>query len=388
MPTITLRPREERRLLNGHLWVFSNEIGTIEGTPGKGDLVNVMSAGGKLMGVAIYNPNSLIAARLIDRNQVPLDGDWFRSRIQRALQLRGLLFPDSTTYRILHSESDGVPGVIVDRFNNVMSVQIAAAGMEARRDLLFDALMEVEGVEGVVERNDHQLRQLEGLPERVGLVRGVADVQQISDGVISYQIDPLGGQKTGAYLDQRQNRIAMRRFMAVGRVLDLFCNDGGFALHASHAGAGQVVAVDSSAIALRAVETNRTLNNLSAIQLSQNDVFSELHDRRAQGEQFDAVIADPPPFARSKKHIAAARKRYVELFSLALQVTAQNGVAFLATCSHHITRDTLLEMVRESLRRVRRDAIILEERGASPDHPVHPAMPETGYLHGVILRVG
>ncbi len=388
MPTITLRPREERRLLNGHLWVFSNEIGTIEGTPGKGDLVNVMSAAGKLMGVAIYNPNSLIAARLIDRNQVPLDGDWFRSRIQRALQLRGLLFPDSTTYRLLHSESDGVPGVIVDRFNNVMSVQIAAAGMEARRDLLFDALMEVEGVEGVVERNDHQLRQLEGLPERVGLVRGVADVQQISDGVISYQIDPLGGQKTGAYLDQRQNRIAMRRFMAVGRVLDLFCNDGGFALHASHAGAGQVVAVDSSAIALRAVETNRTLNNLSAIQLSQNDVFSELHDRRAQGEQFDAVIADPPPFARSKKHIAAARKRYVELFSLALQVTAQNGVAFLATCSHHITRDTLLEMVRESLRRVRRDAIILEERGASPDHPVHPAMPETGYLHGVILRVG
>ena len=388
MPTITLRPREERRLLNGHLWVFSNEIGTIEGTPGKGDLVNVMSAGGKLMGVAIYNPNSLIAARLIDRNQVPLDGDWFRSRIQRALQLRGLLFPDSTTYRILHSESDGVPGVIVDRFNNVMSVQIAAAGMEARRDLLFDALMEVEGVEGVVERNDHQLRQLEGLPERVGLVRGVADVQQISDGVINYQIDPLGGQKTGAYLDQRQNRIAMRRFMAVGRVLDLFCNDGGFALHASHAGAGQVVAVDSSAIALRAVETNRTLNNLSAIQLSQNDVFSELHDRRAQGEQFDAVIADPPPFARSKKHIAAARKRYVELFSLALQVTAQNGVAFLATCSHHITRDTLLEMVRESLRRVRRDAIILEERGASPDHPVHPAMTETGYLQGVILRVG
>lgn len=388
MPTITLRPREERRLLNGHLWVFSNEIGTIEGTPGKGDLVNVMSAAGKLMGVAIYNPNSLIAARLIDRNQVPLDGDWFRSRIQRALQLRGLLFPDSTTYRLLHSESDGVPGVIVDRFNNVMSVQIAAAGMEARRDLLFDALMEVEGVEGVVERNDHQLRQLEGLPERVGLVRGVADVQQISDGVINYQIDPLGGQKTGAYLDQRQNRIAMRRFMAVGRVLDLFCNDGGFALHASHAGAGQVVAVDSSAIALRAVGTNRTLNNLSAIQLSQNDVFSELHDRRAQGEQFDAVIADPPPFARSKKHIAAARKRYVELFSLALQVTAQNGVAFLATCSHHITRDTLLEMVRESLRRVRRDAIILEERGASPDHPVHPAMPETGYLHGVILRVG
>lgn len=387
-PTITLRPREERRLLNGHLWVFSNELSTIDSTAGKGDLVKVMSAAGKLMGVAIYNPNSLIAARLIDRNEVDLDSHWFRSRIQRAIQLRGLLFPGSATYRLLHSESDGVPGVIVDRFSNVMSVQIAAAGMEMRRELLFDALMEIEGVEGVVERNDHQLRGLEGLPERIGLVRGVANVQQISDGILSYQIDPLGGQKTGAYLDQRQNRIAMRRFMGSGRVLDLFCNDGGFALHASHSGAGEIIAVDSSASALRAVETNRTLNNLGVIHLRENDVFSELHDRRAQGEQFDAVIVDPPPFARSKKHIAAARKRYVELFSLALQVTAQNGVAFLATCSHHITRDTLLEMVRESLRRARREAIILEERGASPDHPVHPAMPETGYLHGVLLRVG
>ncbi|MCC7437794.1 MAG: class I SAM-dependent rRNA methyltransferase [Armatimonadetes bacterium] len=387
-PTITLRPREERRLLNGHLWVFSNEIATIDSTAGKGDLVKVMSAAGKLMGVAIYNPNSLIAARLIDRDEVDLDGNWFRSRIQRAIQLRGLLFPGLATYRLLHSESDGVPGVIVDRFNNVMSVQIAAAGMEMRRELLFDALMEIEGVEGVVERNDHQLRGLEGLPERVGLVRGAADIQQISDGILSYQMDPLGGQKTGAYLDQRQNRIAMRRFMGSGRVLDLFCNDGGFALHASHSGAGEIIAVDSSASALRAVETNRKLNNLGVIHLQENDVFSELHDRRAQGEQFDAVIVDPPPFARSKKHIAAARKRYVELFSLALQVTAQNGVAFLATCSHHITRDTLLEMVRESLRRARREAIILEERGASPDHPVHPAMPETGYLHGVLLRVG
>lgn len=160
-------------------------------------MVRVSSAAGKLMGVAIYNPNSLIAARLIDREDVPLDGDWFRSRIRRALRLREMLFPGSATYRLLHSESDGVPGVIVDRFNGVMSVQIAAAGMEERRDLLFDALMEIEGASGVVERNDHQLRVLEGLPERVGLVRGTADVQQISDGILRYQMDPLGGQKTG-----------------------------------------------------------------------------------------------------------------------------------------------------------------------------------------------
>lgn len=387
-PTITLKPREERRLLNGHLWVFSNEIQTIEGSAGRGDVVRVVSAKGRLLGVAIYNPNSLIAARLIDDEDIALDMNWFRNRINRALLLRGILFPASTTYRLLHSESDGVPGVIVDRFNKVMSVQIAAAGMESQRELLFDALMEIEGVEGVVERNDHQLRSLEGLPERIGLVRGVAEVQQISDSIITYQVDPLGGQKTGAYLDQRENRIAMRRFMKQGRVLDLFCNDGGFALHASHAGADEIIAVDSSATALRTVETNRKINNLGQIQTQANDVFSELYDRSTNGEKFDAVIADPPPFARSKKHIAAARKRYVELFSLALQITASNGIAFLATCSHHITRDTLLEIVRESLRRVHREALILEERGASPDHPVHPAMPETGYLHGLILRVG
>lgn len=387
-PTITLKPREERRLLNGHLWVFSNEIQTIEGSAGRGDVVRVVSAKGRLLGVAIYNPNSLIAARLIDGEDIALDMNWFRNRINRALLLRGILFPASTTYRLLHSESDGVPGVIVDRFNKVMSVQIAAAGMESQRELLFDALMEIEGVEGVVERNDHQLRSLEGLPKRIGLVRGVAEVQQISDSIITYQVDPLGGQKTGAYLDQRENRIAMRRFMKQGRVLDLFCNDGGFALHASHAGADEIIAVDSSATALRTVETNRKINNLGQIQTQANDVFSELYDRSTNGEKFDSVIADPPPFARSKKHIAAARKRYVELFSLALQITASNGIAFLATCSHHITRDTLLEIVRESLRRVHREALILEERGASPDHPVHPAMPETGYLHGLILRVG
>jgi len=384
---VTLKPREERRLQNGHLWVFSNEIAKIDGDPGAGALVRVHASRGFLLGVGIYNPHSLIAVRLTDREERSLDSDWFRRRIATAARLRERLFPGSNGYRLLHAESDGVPGVIVDRFGEVVSVQIAAVGMEQRREMLFDALLELDGVSAVVERNEQSLRSLEGLPERVGAVRGVPEVQTISDGVLRYVVDPLGGQKTGFYLDQRENRLAMRRFMSRGRVLDLFANDGGFALHARHAGADEVVAVDSSASALARLERNRELNGLGSIETRSVDVFSELYDRCAGGEVFDVVISDPPPFARSKKHVSAARKKYVELFGLSLSIAAPEGIVFLATCSHHITRDTFMEIVRESLRKSRREAILLEERGASPDHPVHPSMPETGYLHAAILRV-
>lgn len=386
-PVIHLKPREERRLRHGHLWVFSNEISSVDGEASPGTLARVQAANGALLGMGIYNPHSLIAVRMTSREEEALDIDWFRRRIARALLLRQKLFPGERSYRLIHSESDGVPGVIVDRYNGVMSLQIAAVGMEIRRETLYDALMEIDGVQGIVERNEGGLRALEGLPSRVGVVRGTADVQIVSDGILRYSVDPLGGQKTGFYLDQRENRLAMRRYMSGARVLDLFSNNGGFALHAAHAGADRVVAVDSSAAAVEEIEHNRVLNALGEIETRASDVFSELHEIHSSEDRFDLVIADPPPFARSKKNVAAARKKYVELFSLSIGALAPDGVAFLASCSHHITRDTFLEIIRESLYRARRNAIILEERGASPDHPVHPAMPETGYLHGVVMRV-
>jgi 23S rRNA (cytosine1962-C5)-methyltransferase len=385
-PRIVLRAREERRLRTGHLWIFSNEIAHADPSAERGSLVEVAAANGTPLGSGLYNPHSLIAVRMTGGVGEPVDVDWFRARIGRALNLRNRLFPGEKSYRLIHSESDGVPGVIVDRFGEVFSVQIASYAMEIRREALYDALMELEGITGIVERNDHALRSLEGLPERVGLARGAAEPQVITDGFISYHVDPLGGQKTGFYLDQRENRIAMRRWMNRGRVLDLFSNTGGFALHARHAGAEDVVAVESSAAAVAAIERNRELNGLGPITLRATDVFSELHELKERGERFDAVIVDPPPFARSRKYVAAARKKYVELFARSLSLLVPDGIAFLATCSHHVTRDTFLEMLRESIVRSRRDAIILEERGAAPDHPVHPAMPETSYLHGAIVR--
>jgi 23S rRNA (cytosine1962-C5)-methyltransferase len=387
LAAVTLRPREERRLRNGHLWVFSNEIASLDREIEPGELVAVRAATGAHMGVGIFNPSSLIAVRLTSRRTEALDGEWFAARLERARRLREVLFPGADSYRLVHSESDGMPGIIVDRFGSVASVQIAALGMEIRRETLFDALLEIPGITGVVERNDHALRALEGLPERVGLVRGTAEPQTIGDGVLRYRVDPLGGQKTGFFLDQRESRHAMRRFMRRGRVLDLFCNEGGFALHARDAGADEVVAVDSSAPAIRAAERNAADNGLEGIEWRVADVFDELRERAGRGERFDVVIADPPPFARSKKHVAAARKRYVELFARSLELVAPDGTAFLATCSHHIGRETFLEILRESFLRSRRSGVILEERGASADHPVHPAMVETSYLHGAILRL-
>ncbi|MBS1913285.1 MAG: class I SAM-dependent rRNA methyltransferase [Bacteroidetes bacterium] len=386
-PVVTLRPREERRLRYGHTWVFSNEIASIAPQADPGAQVVVRASHGMPLGTGIYNPHSLIAVRVTSRGTEPLDREWFATRLRRALRLRETLYPGQRTYRLLHSEADGVPGVIVDRFEGVFTVQIAALGMEMRREMLYDALMEIEGVAGIVERNDHALRALEGLPSRVGIVRGTADPQIVTDGLLRYNVDPLGGQKTGFYLDQRENRLAMRRYMRDARVLDLFSNNGGFALHARHAGARDVIAVDSSAAAIAEIHTNSSLNNLSGIETRTADVFAELAALRSQHERFDVAIADPPPFARSKKNVAAARKKYVELFSGTLSVLAPGGTVFWATCSHHITRETFMEMIRESLARARRDGVILEERGAAPDHPVHPSMPETAYLHGAILSV-
>ena len=386
-PVVTLKPREDRRLRNGHLWVFSNEIAAVDGPAEPGALVAVHAAHGIALGVGIYNPNSLIAVRLTSRRDEPLDLDWFRAGLARALRLRGTLYPGGDSYRLVHSESDGIPGVIVDRFARVASVQIAALGMDQRRELLFDALMELDGIDGVVERNDHALRSMESLPERVGLVRGTGEVQTIGDGALRYLVDPLGGQKTGFFLDQRENRHAMRRFMTRGNVLDLFCNEGGFALHARHAGADEVIGIDSSAAALRAAARNAELNGLDGIEWREADVFDELRALTAKGTRFDVVIADPPPFARSKKHVAAARKAYVELFSRSLELLAPEGIGFFATCSHHVGRETFLEILRESFVRARRSGAILEERGASADHPVRPAMIESSYLHAAILRV-
>jgi len=386
MPVV-LRPREDRRLRAGHLWVFSNEIARVDGDHAPGDVVEVRTSDGRPIGSGMYSPHSLITVRMIGGAGDVVDGTWFHDRIAAAIRLRARLFPRSSAYRLLHAESDAVPGVVVDRYGETCVVQISSIGMEMRRELLFDALMAIDGVTGVVERNDTPLRALEGLDQRIGIARGTTDAQTIDDGFVRYRVDPLGGQKTGFFLDQRENRPALRRYMVAANVLDLFCNSGGFALHARACGGARVVGIDSSQNALLEAERNAELNGLGDIEFRRGDVFEVLTELQTREERFDVVVADPPPFARSKKHVSSARRKYVDLFARSLGLVRSEGVAFLATCSHHITQETFAEIVRESLSRAKRRGVILEERGASPDHPVHPMMPETRYLHGVVLRV-
>lgn len=384
---IFLKPKEDRRIKKGHCWVFSNEIKTATNGLKAGDVVKVFTNDNKFLGMGLYNPNSLISVRIYSRIEEEIDSNWFSKKLKTALKLRQKLFKNNNSYRLIHSESDGIPGVIIDRFEKVFSVQISSIGMEQRKELLFAELMKFEGIEGIAERGESNLRVLEGLPIITKTACGVTNVQSVSDGFINYEIDPLAGQKTGFYLDQRENRIAMRKFFEGSRVLDLFSNSGGFALHASQCSASEVIAVESSEEACNFIQRNTELNKLSGIEICCSDVFVELKKFKNKNERFDCIIADPPPFARSKKHEANARKKYVELFEECFTLTNPMGVVFLATCSHNITSETFFEMLREASYKANREVLILETRAASPDHLVHSQMPETAYLRAAIVLV-
>ncbi|MBL0333183.1 MAG: class I SAM-dependent rRNA methyltransferase [Chlorobiota bacterium] len=384
---LILNPKEDRRVKRGHCWIFSNEIKSVDINAKPGDLVSVYSSDDRFIGCGLYNPNSLISIRIVSNTNTELDSNWFKNKIAEALKFRLDLFSIGNSFRLIHGESDGVPGVIVDKYDKILSVQISSLGMELRKEILFDELMKIEGIEGIVERGDSNSRFLEGLPIVVGVVRGNVGIQIVSDGYINYLVDALGGQKTGFYLDQRESRIVLRKFSNNKNVLDLFSNSGGFSLHSKQSGAIKVIAVESSESTCNEFKKNIELNNLKGLSIRCNDVFSELNSIQNSNEKFDLVIADPPPFAKSKKHESAARKKYVQLFISCMNVTIKNGVNFYSTCSHNITRDTFFEMIREASFKAKREIVILEERGASYDHPILASMPETSYLRSAILLI-
>ncbi|GAB4253248.1 MAG: class I SAM-dependent rRNA methyltransferase [Acidobacteriota bacterium] len=386
-PRIRLKPREERRLRQGHLWVFANEVVEIPRELAPGALVEVVDSRGKSWGLAAFHPHSLITARLLGRDVSDLDAAAFRRRFEVALALRHRLFGSSDTYRLCFGESDGLPGLIVDRYASVLVVQILCAAMEVRRQTIADVLADLFALQAIVERNDVELRQLEGLEKRTGLWSGkIPEALEVELEGVRYEVDPLGGQKTGLFLDQRWNRPAVARYCCGARVLDCFTHAGGFALHAARAGAREVVAVDSSEACLRAVERNAARNGVR-IQTEQADVFPWLEAATSRGERFDVVIVDPPSFAPRRKDAAAARKAYRRLNELAIRVVAPGGFLATATCSQHLREDVFFAEVRHAAAAARRTLQWLERRYQSPDHPVLPAMPETLYLKMGIFRV-
>jgi 23S rRNA (cytosine1962-C5)-methyltransferase len=390
-PQITLLPRFHRRAEGGHPWIYSNEIvmDAAAKALAPGTLVTLRRADERPFGVAMFNPHTLIAARLLDRDAGrAIDRRFFARRIERALKLRDRLYA-LPYYRLVHAEADGLPGLVIDRFGAVLVMQANAAGMDRLTPVITEALRGLLSPEAIVLRNDSPARTQEGLPRETGIALGTVEgaVPLEENGTV-FAADVLAGQKTGWFFDQRDNRAFIAGLAADARVLDLYCHSGGFAVAAAHKGAAAVVGIDSSAPALvLASEAARRNGVAERSTFRRGDVFAEAAALAAAGERFDIVIADPPAFAPSKRAVPAALRGYRKLAHLAAQLTAPSGFLFLASCSYNVGVAEFTEAVRRGLADAGRFARILKSTGASPDHPVHPALPETAYLKALTLAL-
>jgi 23S rRNA (cytosine1962-C5)-methyltransferase len=384
---LILRKNEEHRILAGHQWVFSNEIKSLNGAPEAGDVIELLRHDEKFLGVGFYNPHSLIAFRLLSRELETVTFEFFERRIIHALQLRKRLYPDAETYRLVHGEADFLPGLVIDKYNEFLSLQTLAVGMDRRTTLICDVLESIFHPKAIVERNESPLRTLEQLPQKKGVLRGTIGQTIITEYGVKFKAALMEGQKTGLFLDQRENRRSVQRYAKGAAVLDCFCNDGGFALYAALAGANSVLAIDSSEGAIANAKVNATMNEVSQIQFETGDVFDKLPELEREGRTFDVIILDPPSFSRNKKTVATALKGYREVNAGALKLINPGGILVTASCSHHVTDQSFVETIEASARLTHRTLQMLEWRGAAPDHPTLPAMPETAYLKFGIFGV-
>lgn len=384
---IVLKKNEEHRILAGHQWVFSNEIKAVHGSPESGDVIELLRHDEKFLGVGFYNPHSLIAFRLLSREQEEVSFEFFEKRISRALQLRKRMYSDSEAFRVVHGEGDFLPGLVIDKYNEYISLQTLSVGMDRRLTLICDVLESIFHPKAIVERNESPLRSLEQLPLEKGVLRGTIGQTIITENAIKYKVDLLEGQKTGFFLDQRENRKSIRQYVKDATVLDCFCNEGGFSFNATLAQAQSVHAIDISQSAIANAKVNATINDVTNATFETADVFERLKELETTGEKFDVVILDPPSFSRNKKTVATALKGYKEINTRALHLLHAGGILISASCSHHIAEESFIETIEAGARASHRSIQLLEFSGASPDHPSLPAMPETKYLKFAIFAV-
>jgi 23S rRNA (cytosine1962-C5)-methyltransferase len=389
---LRLKKNEDRRIRAGHVWVFSNEV-DVAATPldafEPGQAVEFQDSTGKSLGNGYVNPRSLISGRLLSRNpDYVLGKSLLVHRLKVALGLRQRLFA-KPFYRLAYSEGDGLPGLIVDRYGDTVAVQINTAGMERVKDEIIMALQEVVRPSRIVLRNDSAGRALEGLDSYVETVLGdsVESVSLEENGV-RFEAPILSGQKTGWFYDHRLNRARMQHYVSDKRVLDVFSYIGGWGVQAATAGANEVVCVDSSDSALAQLEHNAALNRVeSRIRLQAGEAFDVLKGLRAERQRFDVVILDPPAFIKRKKDFHAGQAAYQRLNQAAMQLLAKDGILISASCSYHLTRENLRQVLLQTSRHVDRNLVILEQGHQGPDHPLLPAVAETEYLKSFICRV-
>lgn len=392
LPALRLRKGEERRLRQGHLWIYSNEV-DIEATPLKpftpGQAVNVETSQGRPLGSAYVNPHSLICARLYSRKaQRPLDITLLRRRLEQALALRSGLYPEPY-YRLCFAEGDFLPGVVIDRFGDYFAVQITTAGMEQHKAALIAVLVEQFQPKGIVMRNDVSLRELEGLPLYTEVAYGEVPASiPVQENGASFAADILGGQKTGWFYDHRDNRAHLQRLCKDKRVLDVFSYLGAWSIEALVAGAREAHCVDSSASALALLEANAARNGVAKrCHPHAGDAFEVLDKLIQVKASFDIVVVDPPAFVKRRKDLAQGLSAYQRINQQALQLLDNNGILVSASCSQHVDAAMLLGTLREAAKNLPLRLQVIAQGHQAADHPIHLAMPETDYLKVVFCRV-
>ncbi len=389
---LRLRKDEDRRLRAGHLWVYSNEI-DVEATPLRdfqpGQPVAIQAGNGKTLGTGYINPHALLCARLVSRDlDHPLSPSLLVHRLNVALSLRERLY-DRPFYRLVYSEGDGLPGLIVDRYGDLCVAQLTTAGMERLKDDILAALQKVLKPTAVLWRNDSRMREMEGLERCVADAVGeVPETVTVEEDGLRFQISPRTGQKTGWFYDQRDNRARLDRYVRGRRVLDVFSYVGAWGVRAAVRGAREVLCVDASATALEQAMANATLNGVGErVGTEAGDAFEVLKRLREARERFDVVIVDPPAFIKRRKDFKEGALAYRRLNEMAMQVLERDGLLISCSCSQLLSRDVLVQTLLQGSRHLDRNLVILEQGRQGPDHPVPPAIPETDYLKMVIARV-
>jgi 23S rRNA (cytosine1962-C5)-methyltransferase len=390
LPVLALKRNEDRRLRAGHLWVYSNEV-DIRKSPltafAPGAAVVIQSATGKALGAGYVNPHSLICARILSRRpRAPFDTAFFLRRLESALALREALYA-APFYRLVFGEGDALPGLVIDRYGDVCVVQITTAGMEALREVILGALQQLLAPVGILLLNDSPVRVLEGLAQENEIIGSVPDSLELEEGGARFRVQLGSGQKTGWFYDQRSNRLAMHKYVRGKRVLDVFSYIGAWGIQAAVAGAADVHCVDASAAALDGLQYNAMASGVSdRVHVTGGDAFEVLRGLHGGGHTWDVIVVDPPAFIKRRKDIRSGEQGYLRLNRLALQLLAPGGILISCSCSMHLAEARLQSIVHQAANQQGRRLQILERGFQAPDHPVHPAIPETAYLKALFCR--
>ncbi|HEY2104098.1 MAG TPA: class I SAM-dependent rRNA methyltransferase [Chthoniobacterales bacterium] len=384
MAGIVVRPRA--RILHGHDWVFSSEVLKVFGEPADGEVISIKDGKDRMLGSAIWNSKSNIVARRFSHRRQELDFDFFKRRIERGAEYRTRRGLNPKLQRVLWSESDGLPGVILDRYGEQFVLQLTTLAMDQRKQVITDAICEVLGAKNLIERSDSQIRRAEGLELATGVLRGNSTPAELDICGVKFSVDPLNAQKTGFYLDQMPHYAAVAALAHARRVLDCFTNQGAFAVVCARAGAKETIGVDAQSSAIEIARENSKRNQLP-VRWVEQDAFAYLRSAEKAGAEFDLIVLDPPSFTKTKSRLQDAIRGYRELHLRAFKLLSRDGLLVTFSCSHHVSETILAETVSAALIDARRSARRLRRFEQALDHPVLPNLPETEYFKGVLIEM-